>query len=348
MDISERKKKILRAIVDGYILNAEPVASKALIEALDMDISSATVRNEMAELEALGYLEQPHTSAGRVPSHLGYRLYVDELMKRHRLSKSEMAVIDSMLDKRLGEIDRTLSDLGTLVSRLTNYTAYAMAAHSERAVIRRVELLIVESNTYVAVLVLGISTVRNKLIKSSLRLLEDEIHTFSCVLTTNLAGLTKDDISDELLLRIEAQSGPAAPLCRIVLDFAVEAAEDLEERDFHLGGTAYILEQPEYHDILKARRLLEYVSDKREMSRLPIPRPGGKVKIIIGPENIAETLKDSSVIMAGYSLGDGMQGLIGIVGPTRMNYSRMAAKLNYFSEKLSKLMQQGFSEEDDI
>ena len=348
MDISERKKKILRAIVDGYIANAEPVASKALIESLGMEVSSATVRNEMAELESLGYLEQPHTSAGRVPSYLGYRMYVDELMKRHRLTKAEMAVVDSMLDMRMKEIDRMLSDLGTLVSRLTNYTAYAMASHSERASIRRVEVLIVEANTYVAVLVMNVSTVKNKLIKSSVSLSEDEAHAFSVVLTSNLAGLIRDDISSELFLRIERESAGAAPLCRIILDFVADTMRELEEREFYLGGTSRILEQPEYRDILKARRLLEYVSDKKEMSRLPVPLPGSKVKIIIGPENVAETLRDSSVIMAGYSLGDGTQGLIGIVGPTRMDYSLMAAKLNYFSEKLNRLMPGGFSDDEDI
>ncbi|MCL2003914.1 MAG: heat-inducible transcriptional repressor HrcA [Oscillospiraceae bacterium] len=240
--MDERKRAILKAVVDSYIQSAEPVGSKALTGLPGLQVSSATLRNEMASLEAMGLLEQPHTSAGRVPTPSGYRVYVDELMQRHDLTVGEQDKLDQVKRLRMAELDSLLNRAGRIIADLTRTVTVAAA-------------------------------------------------------------------------------GPA-----------------VREEQVYVSGEANLFDYPEFQDLLRARRTLEYITEQRAalIRQTPAWERDG-IRVVIGPENAAEELSDASVLMATYPMSGGMRGMIGVVGPTRMDYSRMVSRLGYFAEKLKEM-----------
>ena len=338
MDLTERKKKILRAVIENYIQTAEPVGSKSLMDVLD--VSSATIRNEMADLESLGLLEQPHTSAGRIPSPAGYRLYVNELMEEHRLSVQETQRINQALQLKMRELDQVIDQAGKVISQLTRYPAFALSAGSSRVTIRRFDLLMVEHNAFIVVVMTDTNVVRNRLMRLPSDLNEAQLQLLNTLLNTTFTGLTLDEITPELMRVASHAAGEAYGLISLVVSFAMDVLEELEHRMYHTAGIANLLAHPEYRSLEKAQALMSYLSDDAEASRLPIPQDD-PMKILIGPENVADALKDTSVVMASYDIGDGMRGVIGVVGPTRMDYAKITARLSYFAEGLTRLFNQG-------
>ncbi|MBR5381158.1 MAG: heat-inducible transcription repressor HrcA [Oscillospiraceae bacterium] len=338
MELSERKKKILRTVVEDYIETAEPVGSKAV--AGEMDVSSATVRNEMAELESLGYLEQPHTSAGRVPSPQGYRLYVNELMERHRLSLAETEEINRSLKSRLNQLDKVLADAGQLASQLTDYPAYSMYAAADMTTIVRFDLIYVDANTFIIVVMLANNTVKNKLVRLPACVQQETLVKLATVFNASFTNITEEKITASLIASTERALGDTLGLVAVTAGFAIETLTDVKKSQAFVSGASHLLLHPEYRDVGKAQRLMNYLSDGRELLKLPVPETSD-VKITIGPENLHEELHDSSVVVAKYDAGDNMQGLIGVVGPTRMDYSRVAAKLSYIAGGLSRLIAGG-------
>ena len=218
MELSDRKKKILRVIVDLYIRTAEPVASKTIAQMPDMDFSSATIRNEMAELTTLGYLEQPHTSAGRIPSPAGYRLYVDELMQDYRLSTDETKSINQAMELKMQEVDKVVSQVGKLVSQMTNLPAYAMAARAAGLTVRRFDLILADSGSFILVVMLSDSSVKNKLIRLPVELTEADLKLLGAVLNASVTELTAEQLSPELLSRVTRSAGNAASLVPVIMD----------------------------------------------------------------------------------------------------------------------------------
>ncbi len=340
MGISDRKKKILRAIIESYIETAEPVGSKTLAESAGLGLSSATIRNEMAELTAMGYLEQPHTSAGRVPSAQGYRIYVNELMHRHRLSIEEMESINRSLRSKLHQLSRISSDAGLLTSQLTNYPAYVLAASSETVTISRFDLISVDANTFIIVAMLSNNTVRNKLVRLPFEVDKTAVVKLSAVANANFTNIPEESVTPQLISSVERATGDTVGLVAIVTSFVIETLSDINSARAHVAGASHLLQHPEFRDVDKASRVLDYLSDSDELLKLPKPDESN-LKITIGPENLVEELKDSSVIVARYDAGDNMQGLIGVVGPTRMDYSRIAARLSYIANGIGRLLAGG-------
>ena len=340
MDLTERKKKILRAIIESYIATAEPVGSKAIAEHLGRSISSATIRNDMADLEAMGLLEKPHTSAGRIPSPQGYRLYVNELMEEHKLSVQETERINSALRLKMQELDRVISEAGRVVSRLTNYPAFALSAGMERVTIQRFDLLMVQRNAFIIVVMTDTNLVRNKLVQLPSDLTQAQLQMLNTLLNTTFTGLTLDEITPELMRVAQHAAGDAYGLISLVVSFAMEVLENLEHRRVHTAGLAHLLELPEYQNLERAQPLMSYLSDDPDAARFPVPE-NDPMRILIGPENVADALKDTSVVMASYDIGDGMRGVIGVVGPTRMDYAKITARLSYFAEGLTRLFGRG-------
>ena len=335
MELSDRKKKILRAIVDSYIRTAEPVGSKAAMP--DMNFSSATVRNEMAELTSLGLLEQPHTSAGRVPSPAGYRLYIDELMQDYRLSVDETQSLNQTMQVRLQEFDTALAQVGKLISKLTNLPAYALTARTGAVTVKHFEILMAEAHSFILVLMLSGDVIKNKHIKLPLDVDEQDLKLLSAVLNASLTELPPEEITPDLLARITRSAGSAASLVPIILDYTVEVLREQRERGFYMTGQTRLLSQPEYRDVDKAEALLDGL-DEKMLSNLPATlEQNTPVQIMVGPENVAQGLKDTSVVMTRFDIGDGMQGLIGVVGPTRMDYAQITARLSYFAEGLGRM-----------
>ena len=337
MELTERKKKVLRSVVDLYIRTAEPVGSKAITELPDMNYSSATIRNEMADLTSMGYLEQPHTSAGRIPSAAGYRLYVDELMLDYRLTLDETHSINTAIEEKMQRVDRMVEKVAKLVSQATDLPAISLASRHGGATVKRFDLILAGSGSIILVLMLSNDEVVNKLIKLPLNVEETDLKVLSAVLNATLTQLSPDDYTAELLERVMGSAGAAAALVPVIVDFTTETLRRQASTNMAVAGQMRLLGQPEYRDVDKAQKLLTSL-DEETLSNLPaVFRNENGTQVLVGPENVAQELKDTSVVMTKFDIGDGMHGMIGVVGPTRMDYAKVTARLSYFAESLSKM-----------
>ena len=337
MELSERKKKVLRSIVDLYIRTAEPVGSKAIAELPDMNYSSATIRNEMAELTSMGYLEQPHTSAGRVPSAAGYRLYVDELMLDYRLSMDETHSINAAIEEKMQRVDRMMEKVAKLVSQATDLPAISMAARSSSVNVKRYDLIQAGEGSFILVVMLSNDEVVNKLIKLPLNVAEADLKVLGALLNATMTGIAPEDFTAELLERVMRSAGAAASLVPVIVEFTTDALRRQGGTNVAIAGQMRLLGQPEYRDVDKAQRVLTTL-DEEALNNLPaIMQNQNGTQVLVGPENVAQELKDTSVVMTKFDIGDGMHGMIGVVGPTRMDYAKVTARLSYFAESLSKM-----------
>ena len=306
MELTDRKKQILKIVVEDYVQTAEPVGSRSIASEMGGKVSSATIRNELADLVELGYLEQPHTSAGRVPSPKGYRLYVNELMERQRLSIAETEKINQSLQLKMEELDRVISQAGRAVSSFVNYPSYVAAAGRKKVTARRFDLLPVDERSCIVVMMLGDNRVRSQLLRMQLKVDLEQMPTLVNLLNSHFQTVS----------------------------YAVEAMEEAGQREIVTAGAKELLKLPEFRDADKAHQLMSFLTDSKE--NLPMPEEG-PMKILIGPENVSDALKDASVVVASYDIGDDMRGLIGVVGPTRMDYATVAARLTGFAEGLTRL-----------
>ena len=337
MELTDRKKKVLRSIVDLYIRTAEPVGSKAIAELPDMNYSPATIRNEMADLLAMGYLEQPHTSAGRVPSAAGYRLYVDELMADYRLSMDETKSINAAMENKMQRFDQMMDQVAKLVSQATQLPAISLTSRQAGSTVKRFDLIMAGADSVILVLMLSGDEVVNKLIRLPLQITEMDLKLLSAVLNAVMTDLTAEEITASVLERVTASAGAAASLVPVVVDFTMDTLRRHGSTNMSIAGQAKLLGLPEYRDVDKAQKVLTSF-DEDALSNLPaVMQNEHGTKVLVGPENVAQELKDTSVVMTKFDIGDGLQGMIGVVGPTRMDYAKVTARLSYFAESLSKM-----------
>ena len=337
MELTERKKKVLRCIVDLYIRTAEPVGSKAIAEMPDMNYSSATIRNEMADLLAMGYLEQPHTSAGRIPSAAGYRLYIDELMADYRLSVDETKHLGLAFEEKMQRVDNMMERVAKLVSQATDLPAITVTSRQGGATVKRFELILAGADSVILVVMLSTDEVVNKLIKLPLSASEMDLKLLSAVLNAAMTGITAEEFTADRMEKVIASAGAAAVLVPIVVEFTTETLRRQASANMAIAGQARLLGLPEYRDVDKAQKVLSSI-DEDTLSGLPaVMQNANGTKVLVGPENVAQELKDTSVVMTKFDIGDGLQGMIGVVGPTRMDYAKVTARLSYFAESLSKM-----------
>ena len=342
MELTDRKRRILRAIIETYIATAEPVGSKMVAERAGLDVSSATIRNEMADLTDMGLLEQPHTSAGRVPSAAGYRLYVNELMGHQQLTMQETQRINEALNLKMEELDRVIDRAGKVLSQFSDYPVFTMAAPAERITVKRYDLLKVEENAFIAVVMTDNSIVKNKLIHIPEEVSDTQLQLLSAVLNSSFVGLTQEEM-EQTLDKMETRTAPGAfELIALVVDFAVEILSEQSSQKVRTTGITHLLEHPEYRSLDKAKPLMNYLAEEKDVARLPVTMTGGQnMNILIGPENVSDALKDTSVVMASYDIGENMKGVIGVVGPTRMDYAKVTARLSYFADSLTRMFGKG-------
>ena len=334
MELTERKRQILKVVVEDYIRSAEPVGSKAIAARMGGSVSSATIRNELADLVDLGYLEQPHTSAGRVPSPKGYRLYVNELMEQQKLSIAETEKINQSLHIKMEELDRVISQAGRAISSFVNYPAYVAAAGKKRMTARRFDLLPVDERSCIVVMMMSDSRVKSQLLKLQLKVDLEQLPTLVGVLNSHFTGISTEEMNQRLMDVAEQVPPQLFLLLSQTVGYAVDALEEASHREIVTAGANQLLKLPEFRDADKAHELMSFLTDSKE--NLPMPEEG-PMKILIGPENVSEALKDTSVVVASYDIGDDMRGLIGVVGPTRMDYATVAARLSGFAEGLTRL-----------
>ncbi len=337
MELTERKKQVLRSVVDLYIRTAEPVGSKAITELPDMKYSSATIRNEMAELTAMGYLEQPHTSAGRIPSAAGYRLYVDELMADYRLSMDETKSINAAIEEKMQQVDKMVEKVAKLVSQATDLPAISVAARSGGATVKRFDLILAGQGSVILVIMLSDNQVVNKLINLPVQVTDSDLKILSALLNATMTDLSQEEFSQDLLDRVMGSAGAAACLVPVIMEFTGETLSRQASTNMAVAGQMRLLGQPEYRDVDKAQRLMSSL-DEDALANLPaVMQNANGTKVLVGPEHVAQELKDTSVVMTKFDIGDGLQGMIGVVGPTRMDYAKVTARLSYFAESLSKM-----------
>lgn len=335
MELTARKKQILKILIERYIDTAEPLGSKAIAEQMPEKVSSATVRNELAELSDMGYLEQPHTSAGRIPSPLGYRLYVNELMERKPLSDEETERINDTLRQELKGTDQVIAKTGQMVSSFVDYPTYAVADHVTDATVRRFELIAVDDAAVITVVMLSDSRVKSQLMRLTLPLAAETLPGISHLLNTHFTGITAEEMNAHLMNLSDQVGGDWFLLLNQAVEYAAGLLRETREHQVFTNGASQLLKFPEFRDIDKAHNLMHFMVDSKE--QLPVPADGSGMQILIGPENVSDALKESSVVVASYDIGDGMRGLVGVVGPTRMDYAAVAARLSYFAESLTRM-----------
>lgn len=337
MELSDRKKRILTAIVEGYIATAEPVGSKALAETIGC--SSATIRNEMAELGSMGYLEQLHSSSGRVPTPAGYRLYVNELMERQRLSEEETADIARRLNEKEREVEKLMEEASRLTGALTQYPSYAVTM-PPRLTAKRFDFLHIDNNSFIIVVLLSDNSVKNKLVHLPFSIHQETTQKLATLFNASFTGIPESEITEELIHATERAADDNYGLVAVAAGFTIEILSAGAAGSVKIDGASRLLSQPEYQDPNKAHDLMRFISDGDRLLRdLPdMPDTEENIRVTIGPENLAEELKDSSVVMASYDAGGGMRGYIGVVGPTRMDYSTVAARLSVVAAGLSRAL----------
>ena len=336
MELTDRKKKILSAVIEEYIRTAEPVGSKAIAQKGGLGCSSATIRNELAELVSLGYLDQPHTSAGRVPTPQGYRIYVNELMEHRDLTEEETDQINRELGAS-GRHEELMNDAGRIASQLTSYPALSLTA-GPAATIRRFDLIYIDANSFIIVLLMSNDTVKNKLVHLPISVDQAMVQKLSVIFNAHFTNVSEEAITPTMIHAAERAAEDNLGVTAVIAAFAIETLTASQEAQAYLVGETQLLNQPEFRDPDKAHRVMRYLSEGGHLADLPLLDVGSdpEVKVLIGPENVADELKDSSVVIATYDAGDNMRGLIGVVGPTRMDYSRVAAKLSFIAASLSR------------
>ena len=335
MELTARKKQILKVVTERYIDSAEPVGSKYIAEAMGGSVSSATIRNELADLVELGYLEQPHTSAGRIPSAKGYRLFVNELMEKRDVTGEEAEEINAALTGKMQELDSVIAQAGKMVSSFVNYPAYSVAAGKNRITVRRYDLLPVDAGSFIAVVMTDDSRVKSQVIRSELNVPADQLSALANLLNTHFTGIPAEEMGTKLMA-LAAQLGVELfmPLS-LTVEYATAVMDRGNQNQVFTTGQSQLFMQPEFQDLSKANDIMSLLTDQKD--NLPVLDENTPMQILIGPENVNEALRDASVVVASYDIGDNMRGLIGVVGPTRMDYAKVAARLSYFAESLTKM-----------
>ena len=341
--VDERKLKILQAIISDYIATGEPVGSRTIAKKYDLGISSATIRNEMADLEEMGLLEQPYTSAGRVPSSKGYRLYVDRIMEYERLSRDEeLKIKKQLVEKHKVEIDALIHEVSSLLSELTNLTCLVNTPSIDKSCINSVQLMKVADDTILCVIVLDGGIIKNKLIK-----VKDDIPNMnilskiSIVLTEMLKNLSVDQINLEVITKIKIYLEGYSYVFDAILPALYEILRNNGNNDIIVEGATNIFNYPEYNDINKAKEMLELLHNKKNVTNLIMDSSNG-ISIKIGDENFIPEAKDCSVISAKYSIGGRDLGTIALIGPRRINYSKVLSIM----EKVMKEFNEALNEDD--
>ncbi len=339
-ELNERKKLILKAIIEAHVRDGEPVGSKYLTQNKQFSLSSATIRNEMSELEEMGYLEQPHTSAGRVPSEYGYRFYVNSLMQKYRMSQNELARMNALVKSRLAEVDKLLETATQLAAALTNYTSIAIKPGRSATAITKFRLVFITDEVLMLVMLMADGSVRTGQIHADLQLSPGLLERLEMILNTQIAGKRAEEISMPLVMEIERLFGEGDSLVGPVIKYICEVLAENTGGDVKLSGVNHLLEYPEYADAHKFKELLGVLEEKRDLLRLvsETDESDDRPQVIIGSENSVEEMQDSTLVFQKIRSGGKVIGAIGILGPRRMDYSKVISTVEYITDNISELL----------
>ena len=336
MDLNERKLQILQAIIADFISTGEPVGSRTLSKSHDMGISPATIRNEMSDLEEMGYLTHPHTSAGRVPSDKAYRLYVDQLMDTSDLPQDRKEAIKGKLSETRTELDSTIEHAAELLSEITNLTSFAITPRMDENKLKYIQFLPVDERTVVLMLVSEKGKVLNKAIRLTDSYTEENLDLMSKVMTHNYKGKTISSImAADIIKDFQNDMSSLAGLAKDVVPSFLKTLEKMLDVDLYMNGYSNVFELPEYSsDVEKSKSFLQLLENKDHLKDVIVNRDEGLV-ITIGDEN-SDDMQDVSLITADYKVNGKLVGKLGVIGPKRMKYGEISSVIKYISENISE------------
>ena len=330
--------QILKAIVDAHIADGGPVGSKYLAQDAQISCSPATIRNEMAELEEMGYLVQPHTSAGRVPSELGYRYYVDSLVRQYSQTRSEIDEINEMLRYKLTEMDEILSEVSRLAASFTDYTGIAFKSGRGKVRILQFKSVLLSQRDFLLVMTFEGDIVKTKTIHTSFPLSEEVLRRFTDALNIYLVNLTSDSITMPIIVKIEALMGSSGAMVHSAIKAIYETMSELDTADVKLEGITKLLQYPEYSDISDLRDLMGVLEEKDKLLDVLSCQTEGQdgIQVYIGTENQSDAMRNTAMIFKTINIG-GKQLAVGVIGPKRMNYSKVIEMLNGLATGIDKI-----------
>jgi len=342
MELDDRKIKILKAVIQNYLETGEPVGSRTISKEADLNLSSATIRNEMADLEELGYIIQPHTSAGRIPSDKGYRLYVDNMMleKSNELLQREKEVLElkSFLTDKVERVEELLQNVAKTLANDTNYATMISLPQNHEVKLKFIQLSQLEPNKILTVIVLEGNFVKNKVINISEDISPEKLLKLNILLNSSLNGLTLDEINLSIIARMQNQAGEYVDLIKMVLDAITDIIGNAEQMHIYTSGATNIFKYPELSDRIKASELICTLEEKELLTNLISDSLDSSqnqgIQVYIGNETPVQTMKDCSVVTATYQFEDGLRGTIGIIGPKRMDYDKVVEALKAVKSQL--------------
>ncbi|MBQ4649731.1 MAG: heat-inducible transcription repressor HrcA [Firmicutes bacterium] len=349
MDLSERKLKILQAIISDYVRTAEPVGSRTLSKHPELGFSPATIRNEMADLEEMGYLTHPHTSAGRVPSDKAYRLYVNAMMEKKELSREEKIVIAERLKGSATEFEKTIEHAASILSEITNLTSFALTPKKTEDVLKYINLLPVDEDTVVLMIVSESGKVSNKAIQMNVPYTDENLQLLSKTMTYNYKGKTiSQALTNNIIANFETDIVAMSGLAEDVMPNFMRTLEDMLNVNLYMEGLTNIFDIPEYSDLEKAKNFIHMLSQKEELTKKLIERDDGII-VTIGEENADDVMQDCSLITASYHVDGRLVGKIGVIGPTRMKYGEVTSLMEFLTDNLNNTfkLESGGNEDDE-
>ncbi|MFW6271222.1 MAG: heat-inducible transcriptional repressor HrcA [Bacillota bacterium] len=342
-NVDGRKAKILRAIIHEHILTAEPVGSRTLAKSYELGVSSATIRNEMSDLEELGFIEQPYTSAGRVPSDKGYRFYVDKLIKSDQPGKNNVNLgkfLENFQYEKQGT-QNIMSQMAKMLSQITHYTSVLCEPKVVRNKIKQIQLMRVDKYSVLIVLITDTGLVHNRIVKIKSKLDKKQLLYLNNFLAEHLKNKVLDEINADYLESLEKELLNRLKVSRELLELIYNGlvlASKPDDFKLYLGGTSYILDQPEFNDIDSLKKVLKILDQEELLKELFTKMPNKDLEVMIGHENDLEDMHKCSIVFSTYSIGNKASGKIAVIGPTRMEYSKVMASVNTMSGLISKII----------
>lgn len=338
MQLDERKTKILQAIIRNYLETGEPVGSRTISKYTDLNLSSATIRNEMADLEEMGYIIQPHTSAGRIPSDKGYRFYVDTMMET---KEREVVEMKEMLLERQDKMEQMLQQMAKVLAQNTQYATMVSSPQTHRNKVKFIQLSRVDAGQILAVIVVEGNVIKNNILSVTQELNDETLLKLNILLNTHLNGLSMEEINLGMISALKQQAGIHSDIVSEVMDAVAEAIKADEDLEIYTSGANNIFRYPELADQSKASELINTFEEKRQLSGLIQDALQNEestgIQVYIGDETPVQSMKDCSVVTATYELGEGMKGTIGIIGPKRMDYDKVIGTLRTIQSQLDEL-----------
>lgn len=343
MKMDARKQQVLLAIITDFIATAEPVGSRTIARKYDLGVSPATIRNEMSDLEEMGYIEQPHTSAGRIPSQLGYRYYVDFLMKKKNLTSKEEETIRRGYVNKVRQIGEVITRTGEMLAQMTKFAAVIMTPRPELSSFKRIQLVLMNPGQAMVIVVMNTGALQSNIIEIPEEVSQVDLDTISQVLNAKLNGLTIDKIKMTLLREIYFELSRHKNIVDLAMHLIQTGLAVNREDKIYLGGIINILNQPEFHNIEKVKSLLSLLEQEELLrSLLESSDPGEGVAVRIGTEMMREEVKDCSMVVASYCIDGRPVGTLGVLGPTRMDYAWVVSVVEYMTRNMSETMEKMF------